>query len=97
VGVCKLLWKVVIQHVVFKIKKAGCWWLTPIILVTQEAESRRTVVQSQPEQIVCKTLSWKNLSRKGAGRVAQGIDPESKPVLNPSTAPPKCILSFSFK
>jgi hypothetical protein len=31
----------------------------PIILATQEAEIRRIAVQSQPEQIVCKTLSWK--------------------------------------
>jgi hypothetical protein len=32
---------------------ARCWWLTPVILATQEAEIRRTVVQSQPGQIVC--------------------------------------------
>jgi hypothetical protein len=30
---------------------------SPIILVTQEAEIRRIVVQSQPEQTVHKTLS----------------------------------------
>jgi hypothetical protein len=30
---------------------------TPTILVTQEAEIRRITVQSQPEQIVCETLS----------------------------------------
>jgi hypothetical protein len=31
-----------------KIKKiVGCWWLTPVILATQEAEIRRIVVQSQ--------------------------------------------------
>jgi hypothetical protein len=28
------------------------WWLTPIILATQEAEIRRITVQSQPRQIV---------------------------------------------
>jgi hypothetical protein len=28
-----------------------------VILATQEAETRRIVVQSQPEQIVCETLS----------------------------------------
>jgi hypothetical protein len=34
-------------------------WLVPIILATQEAKIRRTVVQSQPGQIVGKTLSQK--------------------------------------
>jgi hypothetical protein len=36
---------------------AGCRWLTPVILATQEAEIRRIILRSQPEQIVCKTLS----------------------------------------
>jgi hypothetical protein len=27
---------------------AGCWWLKPIILATQEEEIRRIMVQSQP-------------------------------------------------
>jgi hypothetical protein len=44
------------------------WWLTPVILVTQEAEIWRIKVQSQPE-----TLSQKNPSQKKAGRVAQGV------------------------
>jgi hypothetical protein len=30
---------------------AGCQWLTPVILATQEAEIRRPVVPSQPRQI----------------------------------------------
>jgi hypothetical protein len=38
---------------------AGHWWLAPIILATQEAEIRRIVAQSQPRQIVHKTLSRK--------------------------------------
>jgi hypothetical protein len=40
-----------------KILLAGHWWLTPIILATQETEIRRISVQSQPCQIIHKTLS----------------------------------------
>jgi hypothetical protein len=40
-------------------------WLTPIILVTQEAEIRRIVVQSQPRQIVCETISKTSITIKG--------------------------------
>jgi hypothetical protein len=35
---------------------AGGWWLKPITLAIQEAKIRRTIVHSQPRQIVCKTL-----------------------------------------
>jgi hypothetical protein len=35
------------------------WWLTSVILATQQAEIRRITVQNQPRQIVCKTLSQK--------------------------------------
>jgi hypothetical protein len=38
----------------------------PVILATQEAEIRRITVQSQPRQIVHKTLSGKNPSQKRA-------------------------------
>jgi hypothetical protein len=37
----------------------------PIILATQKAEIRRIMVQSQPRQIVCRTLSRKTLHKKG--------------------------------
>jgi hypothetical protein len=33
------------------------WWLTPVILATQEAEIRRFTVGSQPGQKVLETLS----------------------------------------
>jgi hypothetical protein len=32
-------------------KEAGHWWLTPVILASQEAEIRRIMIQSQPGQI----------------------------------------------
>jgi hypothetical protein len=37
------------------------------------------MVQSQPGEIVRKTLSWKNPSQKRAGGMAQGVGPEFKP------------------
>jgi hypothetical protein len=45
----------------------------PVILGNQEAEIRRIVVQSQPEETVSK-----NPSQKRAGGVAQGAGPEFK-------------------
>jgi hypothetical protein len=43
------------------------WWLTPVILATQEAEIRRITVQSQTRQRVHETLSRKNHHKKGWG------------------------------
>jgi hypothetical protein len=34
------------------IKSSRSWWLTPVILATQESEIRRIVMQSQPGKIV---------------------------------------------
>jgi hypothetical protein len=51
----------------------------PVILDTKEAEVRRITVQSQPRQIVQKTLSRKNPSQRRAGGVAQDVGPEFKP------------------
>jgi hypothetical protein len=58
---------------------AGCWWLMPVILVTQEAEIRRILVQSHPRQIVGETLSRKTLHKNRAGGVARSEDPKFKP------------------
>jgi hypothetical protein len=60
---------------------ARCWWLTPVILATQEVEIRRIVVRSQPGQIVHKTPSRKNPSQKRAG----GVGPESNPCVHTHT------------
>jgi hypothetical protein len=62
----------------------------PVILATQEEEIQRIMVQSQPRQIVCETLSWKIFHKNKAGGVAQNEGPEFKP----STAKKsKCVAS----
>jgi hypothetical protein len=46
--------------------EAGCQWLTPIILATQEAEICRIVVQSQPwADFVRPYLKKKPITKKG--------------------------------
>jgi hypothetical protein len=45
-------------QLVFNKRKEGVrrQWITPITHATQEAEIRRIMIQSQPRQMVCKTL-----------------------------------------
>jgi hypothetical protein len=64
------------------------WWLTPIILATQEAEIRIITVQSQPEQILHVTLSQNKQTKRTCG-VAQGVGPEFKPQYHKKTKNPK--------
>jgi hypothetical protein len=59
--------------------RARHWGLTPIILVIQDAEIKRIMVQSQTRQIAYETLSQKSPSQKRAGGVAQGTGPGFKP------------------
>jgi hypothetical protein len=40
--------RIIIWEDEINVKLSRCWWLTPIILVTQEAEIRRITVWSQP-------------------------------------------------
>jgi hypothetical protein len=54
----------------FENEMARHQWLTPVILLLRK-QIRRIVVQTQPGQIVCETLSQKYLTQKRAGRVAQ--------------------------
>jgi hypothetical protein len=53
------------------------WWLTSIILATQEEEIRRIKVQSQPGQKFVRLYLEK--TQKKAGYMAQVVGPEFKP------------------
>jgi hypothetical protein len=76
---------------------ARSWWLTPVILATQDVEIRGIRVQSQPRQIDHEILSQK-YPRKNSG-VAQVIEclPSKCEALssNPSTKKKKkSVLSY---
>jgi hypothetical protein len=58
--------------------QARCWWLTPVILATWEAEIRRIMVRSQPRHSSRDPIS-KDTSQKRAREVTQGEGPEFKP------------------
>jgi hypothetical protein len=57
--------------------RAGCWWLTPVILVTQKAEFRR--FEASPGKKCVRPYLEKYLHKKRAGGVAQGVGTEFKP------------------
>jgi hypothetical protein len=68
------------RHRIKSLLGAGHWWLMRVILNTHRRQrSGGTLVQSQPGQIVCKTLTRKNPSQKRAGGVAQGVGHKFKP------------------
>jgi hypothetical protein len=48
-------------------------WLTPVILVTQEAEIKRITVWGQPRQLVSGTLFQKYSAQKSADRMFQVV------------------------
>jgi hypothetical protein len=51
---------------------AGCWWFTPAILATQEAEMKMEV-QSNPGQTVWEITSQKYSAQNRTGGVAQAV------------------------
>jgi hypothetical protein len=56
---------------------AGRQWLMTVILVTQEADIRKTVVQRQSRQTVLKTLSRKYPTQKVWQSDSRGSMPAS--------------------
>jgi hypothetical protein len=57
---------------------AGCWWLMPVILATQEAKIRRIIFRSQSRQIVQDIPSQKYPTQNRLNRVAQARGTEFK-------------------
>jgi hypothetical protein len=69
-----------------------CWWITPVILTTQEVEIKRISVQGQSGQIGLETLSQNYPTQKSASEGTQVVEhlPASirpwvqTPILSPS-------------
>jgi hypothetical protein len=47
------------QYISSKVNHSAEQWLTPVILVAQEAEIRKIVVHGHPRQTVCEILCQK--------------------------------------
>jgi hypothetical protein len=56
----------------FNKKVAGCWWLMPVILATQEAEIRKITIRSQLGQTVNETLPQKKKKKKKKPFIKKG-------------------------
>jgi hypothetical protein len=63
-----------ISHCIKIFHLAGSWWIMPIILVTQEAEIRRILIQGQSTQTVNETISPKYPTQKRTGGVTQVVE-----------------------
>jgi hypothetical protein len=78
-------------------ERAGPQWLTPIIPATQEAEIRRIMVWSQPQQIVFETLCGKNPSQEKSLKQWKPLPSKYETLSsNPSAAKKKNVI-FLYK
>jgi hypothetical protein len=66
---------------------AGCWWLTPVILATQEEEIKRIAVRSQPWGNSSEALSQKKPFTKKKKKKKKGLVVEWLKVKTLSSSP----------